>query len=67
MIQYSIRALTINRPQMSLFHESRKSTVEAISKQLKYFTKGHIAMQTMITILNLKWFYSLVPFSSLVL
>ena len=52
---------------MSLFHESRKSTVEAISKQLKYVTKDHIAMQTMITILNLKRFYSLVPFSSLVL
>ena len=26
---------------MSLFHESRKATVEAISKQLKCITKGH--------------------------
>ena len=67
MIQYSITVLNINRPQMSVFHESRKATVEAILKQLKYVTKGHIAMHTMITVLNLKRFYSLVPFSSLVL
>ena len=67
MIQYSIRVLNTSRPQMSLLHESRKATVEAILKQLKYITKGHIAMQTMITVLNLKRFYSLVPFTSLVL
>ena len=33
---------------MSLVHETRKATVETISKQLEYVTKGHIAMQTVL-------------------
>ena len=33
---------------MSLVRESRKATVETISKQLEYFTKGYIAMQTIL-------------------
>ena len=41
MIQYSIKVLNTNRPQKSLFHESRKATVEVISKQLKCINKGH--------------------------
>ena len=34
---------------MSLVHESRKATVETISKQLEYITKSHIATQTIET------------------
>ena len=44
MIQYY--NVKINIPQMSLVSES--TTVQTISKQLEYFTKGHIAMQTML-------------------
>ena len=33
---------------MSLVHETRKVTVESISKQLEYITKGHIATQTIL-------------------
>ena len=33
---------------MSLVHECRKATVETISKQLEYVTKGHIAMYTIL-------------------
>ena len=61
MIQYY--SVKINVPQMSLVHES--TPVETILKQLEYVTKGHIATQTIL--LNLKQFYSLVPFSSSVL
>ena len=46
---------------MSPVLETRKVTVETI---LEYVTKGHIAAYT-ILFLNLKWFYSLVPFSTL--
>ena len=42
MIQYYM-----NKPQMSLVHQTRKATVETISKQLKCVTKDHIATQTM--------------------
>ena len=35
---------------MSLLYETRKATVETISKQLQYITKGHIAMQTIFQI-----------------
>ena len=68
MIQYSIRVLNTNRYQMNLLHESRKATVEAISKQLKYVTiyESH-SNANYDYFLNLKWFYSLVSFSSLVL
>ena len=31
---------------MSVVHESRKTTVETILKQLEYVTKGYIAMLT---------------------
>ena len=33
---------------MNVVGESRKATVETISKQLEYVTKGHIAMQTIL-------------------
>ena len=33
---------------MSLVCKTRKATVETISKQLEYITKGHIAMYTML-------------------
>ena len=33
---------------MNLFLPSRKSTVETISKQLEYVTKGHVATQTIL-------------------
>ena len=42
MIEYY--SVKINVPQMSLVLKS--TTVETISKQLEYVTKGHIAMQT---------------------
>ena len=51
---------------MNLVLMSRKSTVEIISKQLEYVTKGHVAMQTQYCF-KFKRLYSLVPFSSLVL
>ena len=35
-------------PQISLVHESKKATVETISKQLEYVTKSQIAMQTIL-------------------
>ena len=38
--------LNTNIPQMSLDRETTKATVQTISKQLEYDTKGHIAMQT---------------------
>ena len=34
--------LNINIPQKSLVCETRKATVETISKQLEYITEGHI-------------------------
>ena len=40
--------LNINIPQMNLFLPSRNSTVETISKQLEYVTKGHVATQTIL-------------------
>ena len=40
--------LNINVPQMNLIVASRNSTVETISKQLEYVTKGHVAMQTIL-------------------
>ena len=45
MIQYKT-VLNINVPQMNLFLPSRNSTVETISKQLEYVTKGHVATKT---------------------
>ena len=51
---------------MSLVCKTRKATVETILKQLEYFTKRHIGTNANIIVLNLKWLYSLVPFSSLV-
>ena len=33
---------------MSLIHETRKATVETISKKLEYITKDQIAMQTIL-------------------
>ena len=33
---------------MNLVLTNRKSTVEAILKQLEYITKGHVATQTML-------------------
>ena len=47
MIQYKT-VLNINVPQMNLFLPSRNSTVDTISKQLEYVTKGHLAMQTIL-------------------
>ena len=47
MIQYKT-VLNINVPQMNLFLPSRNSTVETISKQLEYVTKGHVATQTIL-------------------
>ena len=47
MIQY-YTILNINVPQMNLVLTSRNSTVEAISKQLEYVTKGHVATQTIL-------------------
>ena len=35
-------------PQMNPVHKTRKATLETISKQLEYVTKGHIAMQTIL-------------------
>ena len=35
-------------PQKSPVCESRKATVETISKQLECITKGHIATQTIL-------------------
>ena len=35
-------------PQMNLVFASRKSTIETISKQLEYITKGHVATQTIL-------------------
>ena len=61
MIQYYITVLNLNMPQKSLVCKTRKATVETISKQLEYITKGHIAVQTIV--LNLKRLYSLVPFT----
>ena len=40
--------LSTNIPQMSLVHKTRKATVEIISKQLEYITKGHIAVRTIL-------------------
>ena len=57
--------LNTNIPQKSLVCDTRKATVETILKQLEYITKDHIAVQNKI-VLNLKWLYYLVPFSSLV-
>ena len=45
MIWYKT-VLNINVPQMNLFLPIRNSTVETISKQLEYVTKGHVATQT---------------------
>ena len=45
MIKYKT-VLNINVPQMNLFLPIRNSTVETISKQLEYVTKGHVATQT---------------------
>ena len=33
---------------MNLVLASKMSTVETISKQLEYITKGHVAMQTIV-------------------
>ena len=62
MIQYYI-VLNTNIPQMSLACETRKATVETI---LECVTKGPHSNANHI-VLNFKQFYSLVPFSSLVL
>ena len=40
--------LNINVHQMNLIVASRNLTVETISKQLEYVTKGHVAMQTIL-------------------
>ena len=63
---YSNTVLNRNTPQISPICETRKVTVETISKQLEYITKSYIATIYNI-ILNLKLLYSSVPFSSLVL
>ena len=46
MIKYY--SVKINVPQMSLVCELESTTVETISKQLEYMTKGHIAMQAIL-------------------
>ena len=56
----------LNIPKISLVCKTGKATVETISKQLEYITKGHMAVQINI-VLNLIHLYSLVPFSSFVL
>ena len=33
---------------MSLFHKTRKATVETIPKQLEYITEGNIETQTIL-------------------
>ena len=66
MIQYQA-ILNINIPQMRLVYESRKATVEIISKQLEYVTKNCIAINVNNFVLNLQRLYSLVTFNSLVL
>ena len=50
--------------QMSLVHETRKLTVESMSKQLEYVTKGK--QQCKQYCFKFKQLYSLVPFSCLV-
>ena len=52
---------------MSLVCKTRKATIETISKQLEYVTKGTYGSNVYNIVLNLKQLYSLVPFSSLVL
>ena len=47
MIQYKT-VLNINISQMNLFLPSKNSTIETISKQLEYVTKGHVATQTIL-------------------
>ena len=37
-----------NIPKMSLVRETGKPIVEAISNQLEYVTKAHIAIQTIL-------------------
>ena len=61
MIQY----YSVNIPHISLICKTRKATVETNSKQLEYIiAMDHIAIQT-IFVLNVKWLYSLVVYSSL--
>ena len=50
---------------MSLVRETRKITVETLSKQLEYVIRLHSNMYNIV--LNLKQLHSLVPFSSLLL
>ena len=47
MIQYKT-VLNINVSQMNPFLSSGNSTVETISKQLEYVTKGHVATQIIL-------------------
>ena len=47
MIQYYSVKSSSNESGSSE-HHSRKATVETISKQLEYITKGHIATQTIL-------------------